>query len=123
MGDTTKTSDEIKRFIDFINASRAEYASAFDAVGVEDKRTQDLLHAIEFEPHAEERSKLCTKLKRCRETRRENKDRTEVLEPIMDFIAVPANKKVLDQLTQLLGRVRKVEKYHENRSYIPRVEK
>lgn len=28
----------------------------------------------------------------------------------------------IDQLTQLLGRIRKVEKYHENRSYHPRVE-
>ena len=31
------------------------------------------------------------------------------------------DKKTLDHMTQLLGKVRKVEQYHEKRIYIPRV--
>ena len=31
------------------------------------------------------------------------------------------HKKTLDHMTQLLGKVRKVEQYHEKRIYIPRV--
>lgn len=31
-------------------------------------------------------------------------------------------KRVLDQMGQLIGKVRKVEKYHENRVYIPRLQ-
>lgn len=33
-----------------------------------------------------------------------------------------STKKVLDQMGQLIGKVRKVEKYHENRVYIPRLQ-
>lgn len=117
-----KTSEEIKTFLDFIREAESRYNLALDAMKTEDKRTQDFLHAIEFEPHAEERSKIATKIRASRKTRRENKDIVEELEPVIDFMSVQANKKVIDQLTQLLGRIRKVEKYHENRSYHPRVE-
>lgn len=33
-----------------------------------------------------------------------------------------STKRVLDQMGQLIGKVRKVEKYHENRVYIPRLQ-
>ena len=93
-----------------------------EVIETENKRTQDLLHAIEFEPHAEARSKTATKLKASRKTRRESKDIAEELEPIIDYLSVPANRKAMDQLSQVLGRVRKAEKYHTNRRYFPRVE-
>lgn len=117
-----KSSDQIKQFLDFIKDCQGQYLLAVEAVGVEDKRTQDLLHAIEFEPHAKERGKLATKLKNCRSVRRENKDIVEELEPIVYFANDEKNMKTFNQLTQLLGQVRKVEKYHESRSYHPRVE-
>jgi hypothetical protein len=34
-----------------------------------------------------------------------------------------ANKKTLGKLTQLLGEVRKIERYHENRHYNKKVQK
>lgn len=37
------------------------------------------------------------------------------------FFREPQHKRTLEQLRQLLGKVRKVEKYHENRYYIPRL--
>lgn len=118
-----KASEEVKAFLDFIREAEPRYMLALEAMKTEEKRTQDFLHAIEFEPHAEERSKIATKMGASRIARRENKDIVEELEPIIDFLSVQSNKKAIDQLTQLLGRIRKVEKYHENRSYHPRVER
>lgn len=40
----------------------------------------------------------------------------------MQFFNVGQHKRVLDQMGQLIGKVRKVEKYHENRAYIPRLQ-
>lgn len=120
--DYTKNSEVIKRFLDFVSNSETRYKFEQEIIETENKRTQDLLHAIEFEPHAEERSKTATKLKASRKLRRESKDIAEELEPIIDFLSVPANRKAIDQLSQTLGRVRKAEKYHSNRSYFPRVE-
>jgi len=117
-----KVSENIKTFLDFIREAETRYTLALDEMHTEEKRTQDLLHAIEFEPHAEERSKIATKMRASRIKRRENKDIVEELEPLIDFMSIQTNKKAVDQLTQLLGRIRKVEKYHENRSYHPRVE-
>lgn len=118
-----KTSEPIKQFLDFIRECEPRYTLAYEAVKTEEKRTQDFLHAIEFEPHAEERSKIATKMRASRIERRENKDIVEELEPIIEFMSDRNNKRAMDQLQQLLGKVRKVEKYHENRSYYPRVEK
>lgn len=118
-----KTSEEIKHFLDFTRDCETRYKLALEAMETENKRTQDFLHAIEFEPHSEERSKIATKMRASRITRRENKDIVEELEPMIDFLSSPANKKAVDLLSQILGRIRKVEKYHENRSYHPRVEK
>ena len=120
---TMKISENLKLFLDFIREVESYYPLALEEMHKEEKRTQDFLHAIEFEPHAEERSKIATKMRASRIARRENKDIVEELEPIIDFLSVQSNKKAIDQLTQLLGRIRKVEKYHENRSYHPRVER
>lgn len=118
-----KTSEEIKTFLDFLREVEPRYKDALDAVRTEEKRTQDFLHAIEFEPYAEERSKIATKMKASRMVRRQNKDIVEELEPIVEFIDAPQNRRTINQLSELLGKVRKVENYHENRVYHPRVEK
>ena len=118
-----KVSEDVKAFLDFIREVEPRYSLALEEMHKEEKRTQDFLHAIEFEPHAEERSKIATKMRASRIKRRECKDIVEELEPIIDFMSVQTNKKAIDQLAQMLGRIRKVEKYHENRSYYPRVEK
>lgn len=116
-------SDEIKAFLDFINESKKLYAYAVDRVTEEEKRQMDLIHAIEFENSCKERSKLSTKLHGCRLDRRRYKDILEEREEIVKFFQDPQHKKTLDQLTQLLGKVRKVEKYHSNRTYYPRVKR
>lgn len=114
-------SDEIKRFLDFVTESKEIYDMALDAMHLEEKKTQDFLHAIEFETSAKEQSKICTRLHRSRQERRRNKDLVEEREDLVKFFQDPQHKRTLDQLTQLLGRVRKVEKYHADRTYYPRV--
>ena len=116
-----KKSEYIKAFLDFLRESELQYRFSHETVETEDKRCQDLLHAIEFEPSSKERSKICTRLRNSRIKRRENKDTVEELQPIMDYLK--DYKRAVDQLGQVLGAVRKIEKYHANRSYKPRVEK
>ena len=114
-------SEQLKQFLDFIDESRRLHAISVGGMKEEDKKVQDFLHAIEFESSSKERSKICTKLHNSRTERRKHKDIVEEREEIVKFFADPQHKKTLDQMTQLLGRVRKIEKYHTDRSYVPRV--
>lgn len=82
----------------------------------ENKKTQDYLHKIELENlNYKERAKLSTKLMENRKLRRKYKDEYEELSPLSNFVA--ENKVFIRKLEQLLGEVRKVEKYHTNRQY------
>ena len=93
--------------------------------------TQDILHMLEIDkaPYAE-RCKLMTKLMICRQDRRYWKDRVEELESfIRIFDAESAsckgeaerNKRVLNLLREALGAARRVENYHSDRKYRPRI--
>lgn len=114
-------SDRIKDFLDFIEECQNAYSFAQENMKREDERLQDLLHAIEFETKARERSKLCTKLHNSRIERRDNKNVVELTEDIVDFFQEPQHRKTLEQMKQLLGKVRKVENYHSNRQYRQKV--
>ena len=111
-------SDRIKDFLDFIEECQNAYSFAQENMKREDERLQDLLHAIEFETKARERSKLCTKLHNSRIERRDNKNVVELTEDIVDFFQEPQHRKTLEQMKQLLGKVRKVENYHSNRQLV-----
>lgn len=115
-------SESLRTFLRFINECQALNEMARKEISKEDKREQDLLHAIEFEPKAKERSKLCTQLHRSRINRRRNKDIFEETDDIVQFFSAGQHKKTLEQMGQLIGRVRKAEKYHESRVYIPRLQ-
>lgn len=116
-----KESEKLKEILDFFRRCPARYQMAQEEVRKEDKRTQDILHRIELEAGYNERCKLATQLRDSRKTRRKNKDIVEELEPVMEYLT--SNKKAVDAMGQLLGKMRKVEKYHESRSYHPRIER
>lgn len=117
-------SEVIQGFLDFVRSCETEYQIAFDAVGEEDKRLQDLLHEIELSGNYKEKNQAATKLKNSRRLRRENKDKVLLIENIVQFFGEQQNRKVLNQLTQLLGKQRNREKMlTSERMYIPRVEK
>lgn len=94
---------------------------AYSGVGEEDKRHQDLTHAIEFEHDPEKIDRIGRRIHQNRIERRVYKDIYEITSPVVEFARDPQNKKTLDSARQLLGKVRKVESYQENRFYVPRI--
>ena len=118
-----KNSESIKMFLDFVDECQRLNNTARENISVEEKRQQDLLHQIEFERSAKKRGPIGTKLHKCRNDRRRYKDLFEETDEIVQFFQQPQHKRTLEQLRPLLGRVRMAEKYHENRTYIPRIEK
>lgn len=116
-----KVSEQIKDFLDFIDECRELNSMAYSGVGEEDKRHQDLTHAIEFEDDPEKIARIGMRIHQNRIERRAYKDIYEITSPVVEFARDPQNKRTLDQARQLLGKVRKVENRHENRFYIPRI--
>ncbi len=115
-------SEAIKEFLDYIIYCKDEYKEAFEKVGKEDKRLQDLLHDLEFSGNAKEKNRVATRLKESRKIRREYKDKVLMLENIVQFFDDGQNAKVFNKLTQLLGTQRKSEEYIlSDRSYRYRV--
>ena len=87
-----------------------------------EKLTQDYLHLLELTDLSyHDRAKLAEKLKDCRIQRRTAKDMVAVLEPIVEFLSTERGKVLISQLQQVLGKIRKAEKYIEQRSYTPKV--
>ena len=110
-------SETVKLFLDFVDESRTLYSQSLEEMKREERKQQDYLHQIEFESNSKERTKICTKLHRSRQVRRRYKDAVESCEPVVRFFQDSQNKKTLDKMTQLLGELRRVEKYHQNRTY------
>lgn len=115
-----KYSEYISDFLNFIHASESRHNQSSEELVTQDRLTQDLLHKLELEDlKYSERGKVATQLVENRKLRRYCKDEVEELDPIIKFIQ--ENKKALNEMTQLLGAVRKAEKFHTNRNYTPRV--
>ena len=122
MKQTKLPSEHISDFLNFISKTRASYNLYSQELKTQEQLTQDYLHSLELDGlKCEERSKVATKLAINRKDRHYFKDRVEEYQPIIDFIADPQNKKFIDKLTQVLGEVRKQERYHQNRTYYPRI--
>lgn len=110
----------IETFLNFLKKADAEYKWSKEKENEKNDLTQDILHCLELEENGyHERAKLGTYLSEVRKERRKYKDRVEELEPVVGFVS--ENKKFINLLEQLLGAVRKQEKYHSNRSYHPKI--
>lgn len=116
-----KVSEQIKRFLDFVDECRELNSMAYDGVGEEDKRHQDLMHEIEFEEDPDKIAEIGMRVHQNRVQRRVYKDIYAVISPVVRFAQDSQNKRTLDLARQLLGEVRKVEKRQETRVYIPRI--
>lgn len=113
-------SDIITAFLNLIIQSENEYQFALELQRTEEKKTQYVLHMLELDNlNYKERAKLATQLKNIRQKRRRYKDEVEELECIVQF--KKENKNLVNMLTQLLGKQRKVEKSHIDRHYTPKV--
>ena len=117
-------SEYLTEFLNFISESQTHYNFCLEEMETQDKLTQDFLHSLELDDlKCKERSKLATQLSINRKDRRYFKDRIEEFEPIVKFFEENQNKRVLDKLKQVLGECRKAERYHQNRTYIPKIMK
>lgn len=117
-----EASEVLSDFLKFIRQCEADYQAAREAVGVEDKRLQDLLHELEFAQDKAERNRVATKFQRSRRERRRQKDEVQRLELIVNFFNEQNHKNTVKKMRQLLGRQRKEEEFLKGkRVYKPRV--
>lgn len=98
-------------FLKFIDECESEYSLAFELVGKEDRRLQDLVHEMEFAPDKLARNRIATKLHHSRVQRRENKDIVQLNEEIVKFFGEKQNRETINRMRQLLGQQRKKEEY------------
>ena len=114
-------AEALEDFLNYYDSSVLEYRYACDMVSEEDKRLQDLLHAMEFANDRSERNKVATRLQQSRKSRRNNKDLVKMNEKLVKFFEDQKNRDTLNRLRQLLGQQRKEEEYLlGERTYKPR---
>lgn len=117
-GASVKSSEQISAFLRFCTESEKNLAGSSVRELQLNNTTQDILHDLELgDLNYKERAKVATKLAGVRRERRVEKDTVEELEDFVSWYTDPVTKRVLDQLRNVLGKVRKQEEYHENRSY------
>lgn len=122
MGNKKEASEVLSGFLDFLDECERQYQTARDAVGLEDRRLQDLLHELEFAQDKAERNRVATKFQRSRRERRRQKDEVQRLELIVNFFNEQNHKNTVKKMRQLLGRQRKEEEFLKGkRTYKPRV--
>lgn len=114
-------SYNIESFLNFLREAEEIYKTSYNKVNELDKLTQDYLHDIELgDFDYKGRAKIATKLKETRQARRKYKDVTLTLQPVTEWIQL--HKGTINELQQLLGKVRKEEKALTNRVYIRKVD-
>lgn len=114
-------SYNIESFLNFLREAEELYKTSYDKVNELDKLTQDYLHDIELgDFNYKGRAKIATKLKETRQARRKYKDATLTLQPVKEWVQL--HKGTINELQQLLGKVRKEEKALTNRIYIRKVD-
>lgn len=113
-----KKSDIVTQFIQLTDVAKQISLVASDEVHRQDLLTNDFLHQLEL-GSAKERNKIATQIATSRKDRRYYKDQIEEVQTLLDWME--SNKKALNELKQVLGKMRKTEEWHEDRVYVPRV--
>lgn len=106
-----KPSDRLEQFLNYLESVKEEYEANFVIVGEEDKRLQDLLHALEFAPNKQERNKIATQFQQSRRRRRKAKDKVLELEKVYEFQKDQANRPVLKRLKATITQQKGNEQY------------
>ncbi|MEY8367000.1 hypothetical protein AALA22_15320 [Anaerovoracaceae bacterium 41-7] len=112
-------SEIIADFLDLVEQCKIEYKISDEKIGQADKASSDMIHSIEFCNDSKKRSKTATMLHNIRKDRRYYKDMNEEAAIIVDYLK--DHNKAAEKLKFVLGEMRKIESYHENRTYKPRV--
>lgn len=119
---TTLLSRRLSAICELFDTAPKDYDYHYEQMRQCDAQTQDLLHAMELDDSLkyEGRARLATRLAACRQERRRHKDQLELLEPIVAFTETDRGKWAINQLKEVLGKVRKQERYHAERTYHPK---
>lgn len=121
MSKTKKTSEQLADFLSFTRVVTSFCEFAKGSVSDDDKKSQDLMHQLELGTY-KERQKFATQLANVRKHRRHYKDYITINEELCEYIKSPEFVKVYRRLEQILGTIRKQERYVEGkRSYNPRI--
>ena len=116
MGEEQKLSDRLVELITFLRSCEKEYQRCQVELQKTQLKEQDLLHYIEFYGQNDRyRCHLATELRTVLMSRRAYKDWIEELEPLAAFLSATPKGKLADGLSQVLGDIRKAEKYHRDR--------
>ena len=119
---TELPSKQLESFVKFAEDCQENYSIFYSCVGDEDKRLQDLLHALEFTDNKYDMHNEALKLWMSRRERRVKKDAALLNREIAEYFQEGNGKKFLNELRQLLGRQRKAEQYLEgHREYRKRM--
>lgn len=114
-------SSGIDEFLKYLRETELLNRMSIDAEQETNDETQDILHSLELEKHDYHgKAKLADKLIDTRKRRRNAKDLTIQTTPVVEW--VHNNKRVINELEQLLGKVRKEEKNSEGRIYTPKTD-
>lgn len=97
-----KPSETLEQFLDYLEDVKEEYEANFAIVGEEDRRLQDLLHALEFAQNKQERNKIATQFQQSRKRRRKAKDKVMELEKVYEFQKDQANRPVLKRMKAVI---------------------
>ena len=109
----------ISNFLSIIRIAEQNFNVYKDLLDNEDKLAQDILHTLELtKTNYNDRAKLATKLRTSRRDRRFYKDVFMILEELKKWRE--EYKQSYESLKQVLGRIRKIEQYQQERNYYPR---
>lgn len=125
-------SKRIEDFCNFYNEMNKSYTYYYQRVNDCDKLKCDLLHKLELGDYKDrnEKQRLLTQIERCLKDRRYYKDRVEEMEPFIHIFKDPDKSQdnknrcamtTINHITNCLGQVRKMEAYHADRTYKPRI--
>lgn len=118
-----KPSDVITEFLNFLEAAKSGYESAYADVGAEDRKGQTFLHDLEFAPDDGELFAAAKKCQESRQGRRKAKDRAQLYEYINNFYTDKQNQNSIKALRRLQNEQIAREKYlFGNREFKNRVE-
>ena len=115
-------SADLEQIIKSLDQLQKDYIWHYTQVKACDEKTQDYLHAIEFDELGYKgRARLATQLETLRKERRQHKNAVEQLKIFDDWYESGDGRKALQKLRQILGKVRDTEKVQSVRTYTNKV--
>jgi hypothetical protein len=112
-------SENVANFANFVRETKQLCEQHSYALEHYESCSQDLLHQIEL-GSSSERGKAATRLAKVRKLRRVSKDTIDNFAPLLSLIETAEGKYFMRRLNEVLGEMRKVERSHSNRIYIPK---